>query len=688
MHQPVQWLPWGTEAFARAAAEDKLVLLDIGAVWCHWCHVMDGESYEDPETAALINDHFIAIKVDRDERPDVDARYQAAVAAISGQGGWPLTAFLTPEGKPFFGGTYFPREERYGQPSFQRVLRTMAASFYERRADVEESAGSVMEAIEYGENFAGPRGDLQQDSAVRMLQETMVGTILQLFDGSHGGFGSQPKFPNAVALDLLLDATGHGGKHAWAAGDAALHTLHAMARGGICDQLAGGFYRYAVDQQWRVPHFEKMLYDNAALLSSYIHAVQVFDDPECATTAGAILDWMDGSLSDQENGGFYAAHCADVSPADDGSYYTWSISQAAQVLTGQELDFARAYFGIDSVGDMARDPTQNVLSRSTTPQAAAQRAGVDPEAAVDLLKVVTNKLRRARELRPTPLVDRTMYTAWNGLAITAYVQAGRVLQRPGALTFAQATADRVLATAFDNGFVNHVVSYAEAQSPQAAVPGMLDDHVLFALACVDLWEATGEIRYLHAAEQIAAVLLNRFFDDREGGFFDTASANADTLGALVTRRKPVQDAPTSAGNPAAATLLLRLHAFTGTTTYRDSALRTLESFAGVMEHLGLNGASSGLALGRVAPLAVDVVVVGDGSRAALLESVALAGSAVSRSVLWLRQSQRNALPEALAQHLMNMPTGEEPVAFVCVGGHCIAPLTEPEALRVALQRRS
>src|SRR5271170_1633571 len=267
LHQPIHWHEWGAEAFDLAAKEDKPILLDIGAVWCHWCHVMDRESYEDAALAKVINEHFIAVKVDRDERPDVDSRYQAAVSAISGQGGWPLTAVLTPEGKPFFGGTYFPREDRYGRPGFERVLRSMAEAWKTRRDEVMESAGSVVEAIEYNENFAGRGGSLSMD-----LVDKMVASALEKFDRHNGGFGSQPKFAHPSAIDLLLDVAARTGNQA--AREAATVTLERMARGGVYDQLGGGLHRYSVDERWLVPHFEKMLYDNAQLLHLYSEAFQ------------------------------------------------------------------------------------------------------------------------------------------------------------------------------------------------------------------------------------------------------------------------------------------------------------------------------------------------------------------------------------------------------------------------------
>jgi len=328
-HQPVQWHPWGEAAFAKAQAEDKPILLDIGAVWCHWCHVMDRESYEDPEVAKVINEYFVPVKVDRDERPDVDTRYQAAVSAISGQGGWPLTAFLTPDGRPYFGGTYIPREDRYGRPGIGRVLQAMAQVWRERREEALETAGSVMAAIEHNESFSAG-GELNI-----ALVDKIVGSALAKFDPRNGGFGSQPKFPHPSALDLLLEVA--MGRDNDQAREAFIVTLDKMARGGVYDQLAGGFHRYSVDEHWVVPHFEKMLYDNTELLRNYVHGFQSLVRPEFLQTAQQIVGWLDSTMTDRKHGGFYASQDADVGLDDDGDYFTWTQDEARAVLTPEEM---------------------------------------------------------------------------------------------------------------------------------------------------------------------------------------------------------------------------------------------------------------------------------------------------------------------------------------------------------------
>ena len=417
MHQPVEWQQWGEAAFAQAEAEDKPILLDIGAVWCHWCHVMDRESYENAETAGIINEHFVAVKVDRDERPDVDTRYQAAVAAISGQGGWPLTAFLTPDGKPYFGGTYFPPEDRHGRPSFKRVLLTMAESFEKRRDEVNESAGSVIAAIEHNESFMGRSGNPGPELVAKLVQGT-----LKQFDARSGGFGSQPKFPHSGAIDLLLDAASRVSIGAGAAdvGEsakrAALVTLDKMSKGGIYDHLAGGFHRYSVDENWVVPHFEKMAYDNSELLKNYVHGFQTFVDAlEHARMAREIVRWMDDWLSDRKLGGFYASQDADFSLDDDGDYFTWTRDEATAVLSEEELAVAGAYYDIGEIGDMHHNPAKNVLHVRTTIQSVARSNGLNLDVAKELLAQARAKMYAARLQRPTPYVDKTIYTAWNGM---------------------------------------------------------------------------------------------------------------------------------------------------------------------------------------------------------------------------------------------------------------------------------
>jgi len=678
LHQPVNWNEWGAEAFEIAAKEDKPILLDIGAVWCHWCHVMDRESYEDPSLAKVINEHFVAVKVDRDERPDVDSRYQAAVSAISGQGGWPLTAVLTPDGKPFFGGTYFPRDDRYGRPGFERVLLTMADVWKNKRTEVLESAASVIAAIEHGETFAGRAGSLSLG-----IVDKLVESAVKQFDARHGGFGSQPKFPHPAAIDLLIDVAGRTGNES--ARQAAFVTLEKMARGGVYDQLAGGFHRYSVDERWVVPHFEKMLYDNAGLLANYVHAFQSFVDADAARVSRDIIRWLDEVMTDRERGGFYASQDADLTLDDDGDYFTWTHAEAAAVLTPEEMGIAELFYDIGELGDMHHNPAKNVLHRNLTLEEAAARAGMLKEDVERTLASAKQKLLAARAQRPTPYIDKTIYTSWNALAISAYLEAGRVLDMRGPRQFALKTLDRILNEGWESGRgLAHVIAYSENAAEQRYVAGVLDDYAFLANALVDAWYATANRRYYDSALEIVESMIARFYDSTGGGFFDTETSSDAPLGALSARRKPLQDTPTPAGNPAAAAALLRLEALSGRSDLRGKAEDTLENFGGVVEHFGLYAGTYGLALELLLLPPVQVVVIGEGMEAKKLAAIATARYAVNKQVMVLRPEQVTTenLPPVLAETLPNLPELASGSAFavVCRGTSCQPPTRDPERL--------
>ena len=589
----------------------------------------------------IINENFVAVKVDRDERPDVDARYQAAVSAISGQGGWPLTAFLTPEGRPYYGGTYFPPEDGYGRPSFQRVLLTMADAFQERRTEVDETAASVMNAIEHNEAFSGRAGGEIKEIG-RELVDKMAASALKSADMKHGGFGGQPKFPHSSALELLIEVasraetraasatpkqSGPGtAKMAETARQAALVTLEKMAKGGIYDQLGGGFHRYSVDEHWVVPHFEKMAYGNSELLRNYVHAYQAFGNVEFSRVARDVMRWMDECLCDRKLGGFYASQDADFSLDDDGDYFTWTLDEAAEALTAEELEVVVGYYNIGEIGNMQHNVAKNVLHVKRGLDVVARKAGVRVVEALTLLESARRKMIAARKKRPTPYVDKTMYVAWNAMCISAYLEAGRVLEEPKARAFALKSLDRVLGAAWggrESGLA-HVAAYGEPGVKVERVAGGLDDYVFLGHAALDAWEATGEMRYYEAAAELMESALGRFYDPVGGGFFDTEAAaeGERRLGALVTRRKPLQDSPTPAGNPVAAMLLQRLQALNGSAEYAAKAQETLATFAGVAEHFGLYAATYALALERMVTPQVQVCVIGDDAAARGLEAAA------------------------------------------------------------------
>ena len=815
-HQPVRWHPWGEAAFRRAQAEDKPILLDIGAVWCHWCHVMDRESYENPQIAALINEHYVAVKVDRDERPDVDARYQAAVAAITGQGGWPLTAFLTPDGRPYFGGAYIPPDDRYGRPGFGRVLTTLAQVWREHRDEALETAAGAMAAIEHNESFSGGAGQLSQE-----LVDKIAASILHQFDPRNGGFGGQPKFPHPGAMDLLLHVGIHrnqeqSSKQTAAKLDASsdlcqgttlqaaaklddssvlyqgttlklaekcqrgrkkrqgttsvvpqMHqnksgalapevqafatTLEHMARGGVYDQLAGGFHRYSVDERWRVPHFEKMLYDNTELLRNYLHGYQCLGREDFRRIAEEIASWLLSTMSDSERGGFYASQDADINLDDDGDYFTWTLAEARLTLLAakfslDDVDLALRYWDIGELGDMRHDPARNVLHLTQTIDEMALESGLSPGMSVDELRLLLDSARRtllaARARRSTPFIDRTLYTGWNAMAVSACLETARVLGMNTLRDFALLSLNRLLREAWDGGqTLRHVIVYGEIQGDlshssellpekneqdaamkhrapsfrlisgervgdreaQSAtftaregakqpdkIHSTLDDYAFTIHACIDAWLVSGEMSYYHAAVKLADSLIALFHDPVGGAFYDTAAppANAPPLGALAARRKPLQDSPTPAGNPTAASALLRLEILSGRAEYRQIAEQTLASFAGVVEHLGLYAGSYGLALERLLLDPVQVVVIGPGADAEKMEATALSRFAVNKTVLRIAPERLvpGGIPPALAETLLHAPKpdGAQAWAIVCRGHTCLPPITSTDALREAL----
>jgi uncharacterized protein YyaL (SSP411 family) len=689
-HQPIQWHEWGPDAFARAQAEDKPILLDIGAVWCHWCHVMDHESYEDPEIAGVLNQHFIAVKVDRDERPDVDSRYQAAVQAMSGQGGWPLTVFMTPDGRPFFGGTYFPPDDKFGRPGFRRILLAIAQAYREKRDEVAESAGAVMSALEQAEAFTGRAGDINPQVPARIVQ-----SAVSMFDRQHGGFGSAPKFPHPGAIDLVID------RYARSSDDdlrtVIATTLERMAKGGVYDQLAGGFHRYSVDEKWIVPHFEKMSYDNSELLKNYVHAFQATGEPFFAHVARDIIRWLDATLTDRQHGGFYASQDADISLHDDGDYFTWSLAEARAVLTEDELNVAAQHFDIGEVGEMHHDHSRNVLYvRAGVPTIAA-RTGQHPDRVRELLDSARQKMFAARLQRKTPYVDGTIYVSWNALCVSAYLEAARALDLPNARQFALRSLDRILAEGWnaERRSLRHLIAYSDAKSPARETRGLLDDYCFAVIACLDAYETTADLSYFRFARQIADSLIERFADREHGGFFDTplpefATGDA-TLGALVARRKPFQDSPTPAGNPAAAIALLRLFHFTGDNQYREHAERTLRLFAGVAEQFGIFAATYGVAVQIFAEPGPQIVVIGEGPQAEALLSVANSVFLLGKSVLRLTENELVApnLPPAIAQTVLNVPRKPgEAAALVCSNFTCRPPITDAEQLSTAVREFS
>jgi uncharacterized protein len=675
-HQPIDWHEWGDAAFERAQAEDKPILLDIGAVWCHWCHVIDRESYENVEIAKIINQHFVPVKVDRDERPDVDSRYQSAISTISGQGGWPLTGFLLPDGRPFFGGTYFPPEDQMGRPGFRRVLLAVADSYRHRRAELERAANSLSEAVGQAEAFSGARAEF--DTGV---VDAQIESITQLFDGKNGGFGRAPKFPHASAIDLLLERYQQSKeKHLLAIAEA---TLEKMARGGVYDQLAGGFHRYSVDERWLVPHFEKMSYDNSELLRNYLHAWQVTQNSFLRETAEGIIGWVNEVLSDQENGGFYASQDADYSLDDDGDYFTWTLDEVRAVLTAEESRVIELYYEVEPHGEMHHNPAKNVLWTARGFGEIGQILERDPDNVATIKRRAEKKMIEARRKRPTPFVDKTMYLAWNAMFVSSYLEAGRILTDSphlGCREFALKTLDRMLQEAWSEsrGFAHRIAG--------PALEGSLDDQVFSVLALLDAYEATLEPRYFAVAQKTLDLAISRYGDARNGGFFDRPF-DAAPVGGLEVRRKPFQDSPTPGANSVAAIALIRVHAFTGDERYRDFAQKTLEAFAGVAPQYGLFAATYGLAATLFARHPIQVLIPGnsDDPAARALEAAAHRVYRFGKSVVRVSPgAPLAALAGALKQILPHL-AADKPLAIVCSGQTCLPPTSDPAQLTTFLE---
>jgi len=679
-HQPVEWYPWGEEAFARARVEDRPILLDIGAVWCHWCHVIDRESYENPEIAQIINAHFVPVKVDRDERPDIDVRYQNAVGAITGQGGWPLTAVLTPDGKVFFGGTYFPPESAGGRPGFRQVLLAVA-EFYRTKRE---------QARAYGDELFGA---LQRLGAARASEEPLtpalardaVADIERQFDMQNGGFGGAPKFPHSGALELLL--RWHDRTRDSQALLVVTRTLDKMGRGGVYDQLGGGFHRYSVDASWIVPHFEKMLYDNSELLRAYVHAYQATGSPFYKEIAEGIVDYVMGTLMDRSHGGFLASQDADQSLEDDGDYYTWTDEEAAAVLPPGEREVARHTYHLEGRGEMHHDPRRHVLFIDKEADVVSAILGRPVADARDQLAQAKRRLLEARAARRAPFVDPNVYAGWNGMMISAFLEASRGAGRSDAREAALRALDRIVREAYrpprEGGEWR---AFRHLVNAPGGVVGLLDDQVHMARALLDAFEQTGDPRHLALAEETMGYVLDEF-QAPWGGFYDVArSASTDQgrpagLGAPYV---PVQDSPTPASNAIAVTVLDRLTMMTGEPRYHDAARRALEGCAPGNSAHGLLTASLSLALDLHLDPPLHVVVVGarGDARTAALHHAALAAYRPGLvAQLYDPSAGGGRLPAVMP------PLGEtsEPRAFVCGATACAPPASTPDQLRETIR---
>jgi uncharacterized protein len=662
-HNPVDWYPWGDEALVRARQEGKPIFLSIGYAACHWCHVMERESFEDESTAQLLNEGFVSVKVDREERPDLDAIYMDAVQQMSGHGGWPMSVFLTPEGKPFYGGTYFPDQPRHGMPSFRQVLEGVMTAWRDRRPEIEQAGAGLVEAISRQSQLgAGERPSTWMlDSALLALERS--------FDAHNGGWGQAPKFPQPMTIELLI------GEH-MRTGDQrplamARRSLDAMAAGGIYDHLAGGFARYATDAAWLVPHFEKMLYDNALLARAFVHAWQLTGAARYGEVARETLDFVLREMTSAE-GGFISSLDADTE-GEEGATYVWSQSEIDSVLGGDAPLFADAY-GVTPEGNWEG---HTILSRVAGDEELAERHGESPDAVASRLVAARARLLALREQRPQPGRDEKVLTAWNGLMIAAFAEAAVAFAEPRYAAAARTAAELTLAKLADED-MRLRRSWKDEQGRGA---GVLEDYANLAEGLLALYQAAFDERHFVAARRLADHILSRF-GDPAGGFFDTA----DDHEALISRPKGVQDNATPSGGAMAAHVLLRLAALTGEGRYRDAAERAIAQVAPVAPRYPTAFAHwlNAMQLGLVS-----------------ITELAIVGAADADDTGRLLTPVRREYHPWLVLALTDDPTGTEvpllrdrsmldgqATAYVCHGFACRQPVTDSAALEAQLSSGS
>ncbi len=668
---PVDWYPWGREALDRAIELDRPVFLSVGYAACHWCHVMERESFEDGATAAQLNAHFVAIKVDREERPDIDALYMGAVQALTGQGGWPMSVFLTPEGRPFFGGTYFPPESRHGLPSFRQVLAGVTQAWTERRADLEEAGGRLVQALAEQQRAASPASGLPPTET---LADAAAG-IADAFDPVTGGWGRAPKFPQAMTIEALLR------RHV-ATGDAApleiaRRSLDAMAAGGIHDHLGGGFHRYSTDAGWLVPHFEQMLYDNAQLARVYIHAWALTSDPSYLGTATGTLDYLLRELRTPD-GGFAASQDADTE-GEEGATFVWSAGEIREVL-GADAALVAAAYGATDGGNWEG---HTILSRIRSDAELADRFGLAPDEVARRLAAGRARLLERRADRPQPARDDKVLAAWNGLAIAALADAARSLSGDADPDLdgladryreaAVAAADAVLRGLLDGDGRLH----RSWKDGRATANGVLEDHANLADGLLALYEATLDERWFSGAVSLVETILARF-GDPEGGFFDTS----DDGEPLVVRPKGLQDNATPSGGGMAATVLIRLSALTGDPRYLAAAERALAVVGPYLARYPTAFAQWLCALELAHAGLTEVAIIGDPADAHTRQLLRV----VDRGYHPFRVLAVSVSPASSAVPLLihRFALHGRATAFVCREFACRQPVHEPEALDALL----
>ena len=659
-HNPVDWFPWGHEALEIARREQKPILLSIGYSACHWCHVMEHESFENEAIARLMNENFVNIKVDREERPDLDQIYMSAVQMMTQHGGWPMTVFLTPEAVPFYAGTYFPPEDRHNMPGFPRVLISVADAYRERPEDVQQTAASILSELQRSTTTLESSELLAND-----LLDTAYRGIIRNYDSTNGGFGGAPKFPPAMTLEFLLHTFYRTGNPQ--ALEIVRHTCRKMAEGGIYDQLGGGFHRYSTDARWLAPHFEKMLYDNALLSRLYLHYYQVSRDEAARAVAEGILDYVVREMTSPA-GGFYSTQDAD-SEGVEGKFFVWSLDEVKQLLAERDATLFVAYYNITSTGNFEGENIFNV-TRELSEVAAAENVTVAELSAI--LGRARKTLFAAREKRVKPARDEKVLTAWNGLMLASFAEAAAILNRGDYLQVAKQNARFVLDNLRRDGLL--LRTYKDGQ---AKLNAYLEDYAFFIDGLVTLFEASGELQWLEGACALTATMIAEFWDDEEGGFFYTGRSHED----LIVRSKDFFDNATPAGNSVAAEVLLRIGLLTDNSDYQRRAATILRLMAATVQRYPSGFGRLLCALDFYLATPKEIAIMGE------------PGAAETRLLLdeiWKRylpsKVVANAAPgdtkaDALIPFLRNRPQlDNRPTAYVCEHFTCKKPVTSPGAL--------
>ncbi|HET9017297.1 MAG TPA: thioredoxin domain-containing protein [Thermomicrobiaceae bacterium] len=661
---PVDWYPWGSEALERARAEDRPILLSIGYSACHWCHVMAHESFENPAIAGEMNRSFVNIKVDREERPDLDTLYMAAVQMLTGSGGWPMTVFLTPDGRPFYGGTYYPPEDRAGMPGFPRVLEAVLDAYRERRGEVDRTADEISGNLGTQFHWAPPPTTLTVD-----LLDEATRRLTAQFDPRNGGFGGAPKFPPAMALEFLLRQ-----RHRTGSADAGAMldlTLERMARGGIHDQIGGGFHRYAVDAVWLVPHFEKMLYDNALLARAYTLAHQATGHRLFRQVAEDAVDYVLREMTSPE-GGFYATQDAD-SEGVEGKFYLWTPAEIDDVLGPRDGAAVSRFFGVTPGGNF---DGRSILHVPESPDAVAASLGIDVAELARVIAAARPRLYAARAGRVWPGRDDKVLTGWNGLMLRALAEAGTALARPDVVEAAVRNARFIRAHLVRDGRLLRVY-----QDGEARVPAYLEDHAALAAALVSLYEATFDVAWIVWARDLAREMLDRFWDDASGAFFDTPADQQD----LIVRPRDVFDSATPSGNALAAETLLRLAWLLGDDELRRRATAVLEQFGPVAAQHPTGFGALLTACDSALADAREVAIVGDPDEAATQALLATVRRPyLPHKVVALAHSERSDQAGVVPLLADRGMVDGVPTAYVCEGYTCKLPVTSPEALAAEL----